>query len=645
MERSASRSRSATYGRACASCVKTKCRCIPRLEGNGCERSGKENSEARRIARLEGTIGELVELLQARNGKLHEVQVGNNDGYSVNHQEEVREDPQPPQREAAGAGGIVEDLGLTTGADAITADVITPAPSWPLDTSNHDVPFAMQTPPLMLPSASSLVARTSLETFRSRMLHHFPFAHFPDHLTANDLRRERPFLLRAICCVTSTTGEERRASSLEVKRLLHEAIFLHQSDEQQLAPQTVDLLLGLMVYIAWGWEHLHSRHNLRRLTAVVISLATELCHVNESLPDINRTISRLEPSIATDDVNGDSGTSDTASYLERQRAILGCFMLGSAVAAYYPEVDAPRWTPQMDKSLEAIVANGNDPNAKCPSDAALVIQVRLQLLATKAAQVRKRARLPDELEPEVLSSQSLVYIKKLMGQLQELRASIPPVFQQQFAILAQTYYTEMRILETIYSQQIIRGFRAKPSPPTCGPTRASCVWQMSLAIKSCTSTFLTISPASLAGISFVQWAQLVRSVATLPQASSPQESSWDLASSCGRGLIDLPLLLSSLADKLEQAEAEVGEQLSLADGAFSQLARGLRKFRSVYVDQREGSPRDDEQQKAFNSKPVSGGESNIDLTVGTDGYIDPSGQLLSPMSWLDQFFDFGDQMI
>lgn len=31
--------RSAPYGQACLSCFKMKCKCIPRLEGNGCERS------------------------------------------------------------------------------------------------------------------------------------------------------------------------------------------------------------------------------------------------------------------------------------------------------------------------------------------------------------------------------------------------------------------------------------------------------------------------------------------------------------------------------------------------------------------------------------------------------------------------------
>ena len=48
------------------------------------------------------------------------------------------------------------------------------------------------------------------------------------------------------------------ASSLELKRVLYETAFLQRSPQQkqQQPQQTVDLLLGLLVYIAWGWEHL-----------------------------------------------------------------------------------------------------------------------------------------------------------------------------------------------------------------------------------------------------------------------------------------------------------------------------------------------------------------------------------------------------
>lgn len=117
---------------------------------------------------------------------------------------------------------------------------------------------------VMSPSVSPSSASISVDTFRSRMLHHFPIVHLPVHLTAEQLQLNRPFLFRAIICVTSASAEEKRASSLELKRVLCETAFLKQSPQkkQQQPHQTVDMLLALLVYISWGWEHLHSRQSL-----------------------------------------------------------------------------------------------------------------------------------------------------------------------------------------------------------------------------------------------------------------------------------------------------------------------------------------------------------------------------------------------
>lgn len=180
---------------------------------------------------------------------------------------------------------------------------------------------------------------------------------------------------------------------------------------------------------------------------VAISLVGELHFLDQAAPEIAHTISQLELKSGFDGVYGrtsettpttaatrttGAGVTNSQFYLEHQRAILGCFVLGSAVSAYFSQIDAPRWIPQMDEGLAALIASGYSAGAECPSDAALAIQVRLQLLAMKAAQVRERAQLPDHPPPETLSPQALLYVKTLMGQLQELRASIPPAFQQHF---------------------------------------------------------------------------------------------------------------------------------------------------------------------------------------------------------------------
>ncbi|KAJ5493990.1 hypothetical protein N7463_010077 [Penicillium fimorum] len=701
--------RSAPYGQACLSCFKTKCKCIPRSDGNGCERchrlkrpchpadtlrrrsDKKQNSSDARIAKLEGTIGQLVSMLQTNSVQGDRVDVWSQQQQSPLQQHQQQQQPPPPigsypdmvaerteRTERSNTGDSRSTFDDDTDTDAVGGS----ASWWGMDNANgpsangihidtppsSTVSGVFMSPAVSLSSVPPSSGLTSLDIFCSRMLHHFPFVHLPACLSAEKLRIDRPFLFRAIACVTSVSVKDKMASSLELKRVLYETAFIQRSPQQnqeQPQQQTVDLLLGLLVYIAWGWEHLHSRNSVSRLMVIAISLAGELRFLDEAVPGISRTINHLEPKGGFDNVYDNTsattavktpttgaGMTNAQLYLERQRAVLGCFVLGSAVSAYFSNVDAPRWIPHMDEGLAAVTVSGHRISAECPSecpsDAALAIQVRLQLLATKAAQVRERAQLPDQPPLDTLPPQTLSYIKELMGQLQELRAIVPPAFQHNFVLLAQTYYTEMCIIDAIHTQESTR-----PPPPICGPTRISCFWQSALAIKSYTSTFLTLSPSGLLGVSFVQWAQLVRSLAKLHQLSTLREPGWD--PDTVRSLADLPALLSCTADKLRlAAEAEAGQQPALAEGVFMQLAHGLRMFQSSYHD-RGLLNRQEEAYGAKEAADKAGTRAN-NMNRGTVAITpvdaDPlarnqqAGYLMSPTLWLEEFFvDYEDQTI
>lgn len=207
----------------------------------------------------------------------------------------------------------------------------------------------------------------------------------------------------------------------------------------------------------------------------------------------------------------------------------------------------------------------------------------------------------------------------------------------------------MCIIETIHVQKPTRGPQAKLTPPTCGPTRLSCLWQSALAIKACTSTFLTLSPSGLLGVSFLQWAQLAQCVASLHQLSTLSEPGWDLAAV--RGLVDLPVLLSSTADKLELAAAEAGEQPTSVDGVFTQLASGLRIFLSAHDDSGLLTQQE-EAQRATEVGDRLGARADADTAWATEANTDElaygqhAGYSMSPTLWLDQFFhDYEDQTI
>jgi hypothetical protein len=86
-----------------------------------------------------------------------------------------------------------------------------------------------------------------------------------------------------------------------------------------------------------------------------------------------------------------------------------------------------KWKPRMEESLRAIEANKENP-----SDVAFAFQVRLQLLAQKAVQIREQrewdsARLGLEMGPALSAN---FYIRALQAQLHELGDSLPAELQQ-----------------------------------------------------------------------------------------------------------------------------------------------------------------------------------------------------------------------
>ena len=241
------------------------------------------------------------------------------------------------------------------------------------------------------PSGSGSSPTTCLDTFRSHMLPHFPFFHLPAKITAQQLHLRRPFLFRAITCVASPTSRERQMRSRELKRVLHELLFLGESREHENGAKSnqtdagLDLLLGLLVYIAWGWDH---RLN-NRLMMLVVSMVNEMYDDNAGHSDAD--------ALGLLDLENNSYTNPgiclksavTENNVECQRALLASFLLGCTVSTYSGVVNPLPWTPQLECALTVVSAT------RFQHDQVLALQIRLQLLATQALQLHQHGRQPD----------------------------------------------------------------------------------------------------------------------------------------------------------------------------------------------------------------------------------------------------------
>lgn len=107
-----------------------------------------------------------------------------------------------------------------------------------------------------------------------------------------------------------------------IKETLTERIFL----DNDSTAVNIDLLLGLLTFLAWGHDHLlhGTAARLSRFTQLAMSLVFDL-RLNKPLPD--------DPNMLP--VGGNCLVlNDPARSLEERRAVLGCFVMSSMFVSH-----------------------------------------------------------------------------------------------------------------------------------------------------------------------------------------------------------------------------------------------------------------------------------------------------------------------
>ncbi|KAH6651343.1 hypothetical protein F5144DRAFT_639250 [Chaetomium tenue] len=606
-------SHSAPYGHACMSCFKGKCRCIPRQDGDGCERCYRLKKHC-------------VPSNQVRRRTLHHgPELDGQITSRSNSKGNTTTEPRPRVQVSVG----LED---------------------PENFENALHPFfAMGSPGTsdsITPEPLGSSPGTCLNTFRSLMLPHFPFVHLPAHMTAQQLHLRRPFLSQAIRCVASSTARERRARAAELKRVFHEMAFYPQHRNGPLSDpveSTLDLLLGVLIYIAWGWDHSLSI----RLTMLAMSLIGEMGLHMAHTPSDADLLGLLSSDVNLAGVGHSRGHTLEEYGLEYHRALLACFLLSAAVSAYYGQLDALRWTPQLERALVAI----SDTDSQ--GDHVLAVQVRLQLLKDRAAQMLDQGHKQDHNAAEIL-----------LIKFEELRPAAEQHQETGSPLASHLHHTELAIHEALDATAPLPAPVTACPPPSVQPTTTTTtpppnlthLWNALLAIQSTTAALLSLptsSPTSLTtpttttptnpppfrGISFPQWAQLTRCITALHRFEAPDVRWPDGAA---REVVDLVVLLDEVVGRLEVMAREAGEVVSggvggVADeGTFIKLVLGLRGFRERVLRERTGRGK------------AGGAGAGRDGSDGADvGGTQEEGMVLAPQKgyfrnsrfWLDQIWD------
>lgn len=152
------------------------------------------------------------------------------------------------------------------------------------------------------------------------MLPSFPFINLTPDITAEQLRRNRPCLFRAILTVTTFSTQKKLALAEDLKRLLFTSALVG-------VQSSIDLLLGILTYLAWSTDAFLGRADLiSRLMMLAISLVYDLRLFKPCQPDVQLFMVITQGGCAYDQ---DTGEETVQGFMEKQRALLACFVLSS----------------------------------------------------------------------------------------------------------------------------------------------------------------------------------------------------------------------------------------------------------------------------------------------------------------------------
>ncbi|KAJ5682236.1 phosphoketolase 1 [Penicillium macrosclerotiorum] len=497
------------YGRACKNCSIAKCRCIARTEGQSCERchrlnktclpgnasrarTTQRNNPVARIAQLEGKLDNLVSLLVA--GKP---------------------------------------------LDAPQTGLVSPSP--PLSNSNSPSSASVAAVPAISVSTLSVIEPSEeqyLDYFRNHMLKYFPFLHITGD--AQSLRQSRPFLLSCIVCAACQSTQVKLRLGAQIKKKVTNCIFL-ANDPDVI---NIDLLLGLLTFIAWGHDQLLNGAPalLPRLTQLALTLVFDL-RLNKSPQED----SNMLPVGNESTMNSD----DPIQSLEGKRAVLGCFVISSIVSVYFGHMDAMKWTPYLDECLEAL-----NHNKESPYDEMFVRQVRLQRISGEVGETENM--------DEIRKAPPAFYLSFLQQKVKEIKSHMSPQLQQDRVLSASIYYTELSIFALVLSRKADSVQRLEHLY-TCFNT-----------VKSALDNFFTIPITDYPGICFPLFAYLVRYVIVLYKLSTLKDAAWDV--NLVRSSLDIMQVVDRVISNLERCRKYHGDQSS---GGIMERAIGIfQRFKS-----------------------------------------------------------------
>ncbi|RAQ57753.1 hypothetical protein COH20_004252 [Aspergillus flavus] len=518
------------YGRACATCARAKCKCIPRAGGSSCERCHRLNKECIQPVRqrklkplskrvqLEHKLDGLMTLLASAGQSQPQPQPLSDSVRDMNTNI-VTSGTEPPYSDSGLLGTVMSGPGLDQGSEE----------------------------------------EACLASFRTEKLPVFPVVHIPDTMSAKDFKQQSPFLWRCIATIQCKHPSRQSELCMSIREVAAKRLLVD-------CAKNLDLLQGVLMYLTWiTYLTQPQKSSLCIYTQMAIGLVFELGLNKPAPPDICMATSNCN---AVGHLPHLKASLSTKRTMNERRAVLGCYVLSSLIAQFLGRMDPLRWTPHMEECLTTLAESDESPN-----DTVLVQITRSRLLADIISQGPWSQNLYDI--DTASRAPASFHMKAMQTQLQTLKSKIPVNLAENRSILFHLIHTEVSLYETALS---------KPATNTAytDPLHLDHLYACLKALKAFFDLLVAIPVAELTSIALPDLIYTSHCLMTLFRLSTFDHPGWDQATV--RGTLDLVSITGQLADRLKQVAQVVGIQNEgESQDPYSRLGMMMLKIRGEWV--------------------------------------------------------------
>ncbi|KAJ5203463.1 hypothetical protein N7449_005542 [Penicillium cf. viridicatum] len=416
-----------------------------------------------------------------------------------------------------------------------------------------------------------------MKVYFEKMFPLFPFIMIPPSVTAEELRREKPFLYLNIFMIACQNAPRQREIVDAVQEYVAEHIVIR-------GERSLDILQGLLLNVAWfisvsrfprPSDHppyvpkTEEPHHIIRSTAqldtnvhllVAQSFSLGLNQEMAYQKRLNYPLTYLKDTINEDHHN-------PVRTLEERRTYLGCYYLTTMLSTCVKDLGSIiRFTRYTDECCNVL-----DQIAEYPTDASMVQLVRVMNVADRIHHTLYQS----ELYPSSVSSAPPplgLSIRWLEAELKQLKARIPS--EPPHSAILQLHYNTLEI----HLYRVALNTDASKSNYGDHPLmQLDILFRCLEATTSFFQIILSLPSALFPFFPFSMTCQFAKAIVTLSQLSLYDHPGWDRA--YVESIIDFDQTVDDIASKLE-VEIPLYEQALAQDSKSTELPEVFRRMRT-----------------------------------------------------------------